>query len=91
MRPTSDPPCCCSKCPRTSTQVHQEEGGRTHPRQENVGGAEPRAGSHEEGEGHEGLMHTLPSPTPPNDPSVQKEKEKKKSCKLMSLLHGFMW
>ncbi|KAL1773936.1 60S ribosomal protein L36 [Sigmodon hispidus] len=30
-------------------QVHQEEGGDAHPRQEEVGGAEQWAGGHEEG------------------------------------------
>ena len=51
-------PWSCSKCPRTS--VHQEEGGHAHPRQEKAGGAEQRAGSHEEGGGQEGLMNPPP-------------------------------
>lgn len=40
-------------------QVHQEAGGHAHTRQEEAGGAEQRAGRHEEGGGQEGL---IPSP-----------------------------
>ena len=42
------------------TQVHQEEGGHAHLRQEKAGGAEQRAGSHEEGRGQEGLINPPP-------------------------------
>jgi hypothetical protein len=35
-------------------------GGHAHPRQEKAGGAEQRAGSHEEGGGQEGLMNPPP-------------------------------
>ena len=57
------------------TQVHQEECGHAHPRQEKVGGAEQRAGSHEEGGGQEGLMN----PPPIKDRSSKiKQKEKKR-------------
>lgn len=37
-------------------QVHQEAGGHAHPRQEEAGGAEQRAGGHAEGGGQEGLI-----------------------------------
>lgn len=59
------------------TQVHQEVGGRAHPRQEKAGGAEQRAGSQEEGGGQEGLMR----PPPINDPSLQQGKERRKKKK----------
>lgn len=40
---------------QAGTQVHQEEGGDTHPCQEEVGGAEQRAGSSEESCSEQGL------------------------------------
>jgi hypothetical protein len=48
-RPTKSHGVAQSVHGQACTQVHQEEGGRAHPRLEKAGGAEQRAGSREEG------------------------------------------
>lgn len=59
---------CHEVAPSVQGQARTQEGGHAHLCQEKAGGAEQRAGSHEEG-GSQGLMHPLPI----NNHSYQKK------------------